>query len=351
MNKLNPFQSVIYSKDLDVICITETWLNDTISSTEILPTLYTIYRNDRINQGGGVLIAVKESILSQICFTSDTIEMIAVNMNISPKLTLACLYIPPNCSTGYQQETLNSLSNLQSNSNTVILGDFNAPDTDWHTHTAGTPFSRDLCNTLHQLNYMQLVSVPTHKAGNTLHLILTNVPQRIENIRVETNSPLTSDHYPVSLDISSAYNTRSSATGSNTLNTLNYRKANLPALAEHLCNSLETLVPHSRSLEIFWSDLKNAITQSSLCFVPKAAMPTKLSPPWFNSHIRHQLNKVRRLHRRMKRQPTPMLTMRLSEMEGDVCSIIQSAKENYIAQLTTAFQSNSKKLYSYLKQN
>ena len=125
-------------------------------------------------------------------------------------------------------------------------------------------------------------------------------------------------------------------------------KSNLPALAEHLCNSLETLVPHSTSLEIFWSDLKNAITQSSLRFVPKAAMPTKQSPPWFNSHIRHQLNKVRSLRRRMNRHPTPMLAMRLSEMESDVCSIIQSAKENYIAQLTTTFQSNPKKLYSYL---
>ena len=86
------------------------YLNDTISSAEILPTSYTIYRNDRINRGGVVLIAVKESIPSQICFTSDTIEMITVNMNISPKLTLACLYIPPNCSTEYQRETLNSLT-------------------------------------------------------------------------------------------------------------------------------------------------------------------------------------------------------------------------------------------------
>lgn len=73
MNKLNQFQSVIYSEDLDVICITETWLNDTISSTEILPTSYTIYGNDRINRGGGglILITVEESIPSQICFTSD----------------------------------------------------------------------------------------------------------------------------------------------------------------------------------------------------------------------------------------------------------------------------------------
>ena len=35
-------------------------------------------------------------------------------------------------------------------------------------------------------------------------------------------------------------------------------------------------------------------------------------------------------------------------MENHACSIIQSARENYIAQLTITFQSNPKKLYSYL---
>lgn len=133
--------------------------------------------------------------------------MIMVNINISPKLTLACLYIPLNCSTEYQRETVNSLSSLQSNSNAIILGD-------WHTHTAGTPFSRDLYNTLHQLNYMQLVSVPTHQAGNTLDLVLTNAPQRIENICVKTNSPLMLDITTQSLLISRQH--RSSGTGPNT---------------------------------------------------------------------------------------------------------------------------------------
>jgi len=123
------------------------------------------------------------------------------------------------------------------------------------------------------------VQESTQQAGNTLDLVLTNAPQRIENIHVKTNSPLMSDCYPVSLH-----------------------------------------------------------------FVPKAAMPTKLLPPW----LTHQINKVRSLRKCMKRHPIAMLAMRLSEKESEVCSIIQSAKENYIAQLTTTFQSNPKKLYSYL---
>lgn len=144
-----------------------------------------------------ILATVKESIPSQICFTSD-------NWNDNSKLkylthiNFSMSIYPAELLNRIPTRTVNSLSNLQSNSNAIILGD-------WQTHTAGTPFSRHLCNTLHQLNYMQLVSVPTHQTGNTLDLVLTNAPQRIENTCVKTNSPLMSDHYPVSLDISSTW--------------------------------------------------------------------------------------------------------------------------------------------------
>ena len=147
----NNIISVIYSKNLDIICITETWLNNSVLSKEILPTLYTIYRNDRANRGGGVLIAIKNSIPSQLFITSNSIEMIAVYINTRPKLLLVCLYIrhPTAQLITWQQETLCTISNLPSDTNTIILGDFNAPDINWLTLTAGSLFSRDLCNTLH----------------------------------------------------------------------------------------------------------------------------------------------------------------------------------------------------------
>ena len=143
--------------------------------------------------------------------------MISVHLNIRPKLLLICLYIPPNCTREYQQETLHAISNVQDDASTIILGDFNTPDINWLTLCAGSPFSRNLCNTLHHLNYLQLVNAPTHQAGNILDLILTNAPHRISNIVVGTDSTLNSDHFLVTADILSHSNTnstRSVGTGS-----------------------------------------------------------------------------------------------------------------------------------------
>ena len=282
MNKFNQFQSVVYTKNFDIICVTETWLNNTVFNNEILPTSYTIYRKDRVNRGGGVLVAIHNSIPSQLCHTSNSIEIISVHLNIRPKLLLICLYIPPNCTSEYQQETLHAISNIQDDVSTIILGDFNTPDINWLTLCAGSPFSRNLCNTLHHLNYLQLVNTPTHQAGNILDLILTNAPHRISNIVVGTDSTLNSDHFLVTADILSHSNTnstRSVGTGSYSLNALNYRKANLPALADHLTDSLILYDSFSsHNLESSWSALRDAITLSTSIFVPSATIPSKVSP-------------------------------------------------------------------------
>ena len=56
-------QDLTYGFDLDIVCLTETWLNESISDFEILATGYDVYRQDRQNRtGGGVLIAIKSSL-------------------------------------------------------------------------------------------------------------------------------------------------------------------------------------------------------------------------------------------------------------------------------------------------
>ena len=66
VNKLSRFQSFVYTFNFCIICITETWLSDYICDGEILPAGYILYRKDRPSRGGGVLIAVKESLFSCI---------------------------------------------------------------------------------------------------------------------------------------------------------------------------------------------------------------------------------------------------------------------------------------------
>ena len=49
----------------DIIVLTETHLDDSIGDSEIFPNCYTVFRRDRASQGrqgGGVLIAVKNTL-------------------------------------------------------------------------------------------------------------------------------------------------------------------------------------------------------------------------------------------------------------------------------------------------
>ena len=51
----------------DVVMITETYLDDTITNCEIVPANYTLYRLDRNRHGSGVLIAVLNKYTSISC--------------------------------------------------------------------------------------------------------------------------------------------------------------------------------------------------------------------------------------------------------------------------------------------
>ena len=66
MNKRAEFLQVIDSKKLHVIVSTETWLSQSITNNEIIPDNmnYTIYRKDREDGHGGVMITVSKCIPS-----------------------------------------------------------------------------------------------------------------------------------------------------------------------------------------------------------------------------------------------------------------------------------------------
>jgi exonuclease III len=57
---LQRFQNLVYNENSDIICVNETWLNNSISNEDILPSGFTIYRKDREDRyGAGVLVAIK----------------------------------------------------------------------------------------------------------------------------------------------------------------------------------------------------------------------------------------------------------------------------------------------------
>ena len=141
-------QSLMFTKDIKIICITETWLNNSFYDQEILSNDYTIYRRDRGSRGGGVLIGISKDLPSKIYNTPvhNSVEQVTVELLTNPPTLLCCLYIPPNAPQIYYENTIQFITNLPDTQDLIILGDFNLPDIDWYSRTGSTHNSQDICS-------------------------------------------------------------------------------------------------------------------------------------------------------------------------------------------------------------
>ena len=204
------FQKLVYDNAYDVIGVTETWLTDYITDSEILDTGYMIFRCDRIEQmGGGVLIAVKNDL--NCCRRSDLetdLEMVCIELNLlgSSKILLSTVYRPPDTTPSNNHTAANQLNMHMRNSatrllksNSIIVGDFKYPNIQW---TEGCSFSGStssadaaFCEVLQDHALFQLNTYPTRN-NNILDLIITNATDRIVNIEPMTpaQAGLSTDH-------------------------------------------------------------------------------------------------------------------------------------------------------------
>ena len=197
-------QSLAYSFCYDIIAISETWLSDSIFNNEILPSNFTIYRCDRRSRGGGVMLAVKDDIPSQLLSSTSipSLETLTVQIGINQPLIICLAYIPPGSKVQLCEPFFSLLSDLTNKfSPLLIMGDFNLPDINWNTLSSTSQLSNVFCDLVFKLNLSQLVDMPTHNQGNILDLIFTNDEELFHAITVHPHEafPLCSDHYPITL--------------------------------------------------------------------------------------------------------------------------------------------------------
>ena len=108
----------------------ESWLTELLFDNEILPTNFTIFRNDRGSRGGGVLLAVKDYIATKLLPSPANLEMLTVEIKLTYTTVILCVvYLPPNPTL---IELRDHPSQLQLSSN-ILLSDFNLSDINWDT--------------------------------------------------------------------------------------------------------------------------------------------------------------------------------------------------------------------------
>ncbi|VDI11275.1 Hypothetical predicted protein, partial [Mytilus galloprovincialis] len=143
---------MIDTSNPEIILGTETLLRPDILSSEIFPPQYSVYRKDRTDGYGGVLIAVKDIIISEeLPVRSDTESLyIRLTTPDSKSIIVGCLYRPPSSDITYMDKMSNTTEEIFKENNSSILwlgGDLNLPDIDWKSNSVcGNQYSSQINN-------------------------------------------------------------------------------------------------------------------------------------------------------------------------------------------------------------
>lgn len=127
--KIDEFRLTFENSGIDVLCVSETWLNKDIPDSLISLSGYKVYRADRKTLGGGVAIFLKQGISCKVVSKSkegDKIEYLFLEIYTKErKLLLGCMYRPYG---NISLESINaSLETIAVEySDVIIVGDFNS---------------------------------------------------------------------------------------------------------------------------------------------------------------------------------------------------------------------------------
>ena len=126
--KLSELKLIAMNTNAAVICLSETWLDSSVSDAEIHIDNYSVVRRDRDRHGGGVCCYIRNN----IAFTTrldlnvfnDEIIFIELLLPKTKPIIVGTLYRPPKQSN-FIDHLENILTNLRSDCETYLLGDFN----------------------------------------------------------------------------------------------------------------------------------------------------------------------------------------------------------------------------------
>ena len=192
--KVADFAAFLSENSPDIILGSESWLDGTIATAEIFPSHYQVTRKDRNINGGGVLIAINDTIprIERPDLMSDGSEQIWCQLIIGTENIFIGSYYRPQTAKEDLELLHNSLCKIQDEvkSPYIILGgDFNIPNLDWTEETI-VPHGalQDKIMTITDDFAMdQLVVFPTRRDANgtenILDLLFTTRPSQVSDIR------------------------------------------------------------------------------------------------------------------------------------------------------------------------
>ncbi|XP_051728841.1 uncharacterized protein LOC127501090 [Ctenopharyngodon idella] len=337
---------IIKDNNLDVLCLTETWLkpDDYITLNESSPQGYDYRHNARQKGKGGGVAVIYSNIysISQKSFKYNSFETMVLYVTLC-KLTfvLATVYRPPGHNTDFIKEFADFLSELVLAADKVlVVGDFNI-----HVDNKKDALGLAFADILNSIGVRQHVSGPTHCRNHTLDLILSHGID-IDAVEILQQSDDISDHYLVSciLHLVKAAKlppchkygrTITSTTKDHFINNLpdQFHRLSIP-------ESLEDLDVVTETIASVFSSTLDSVAPLRLKKIKE------INPmPWYNEHTRALKLAARKMERSWKKTKLEVFRISWRERMIEYRKALKSARSAYFSKLLEENKHNPRYLF------
>ena len=357
-NKIPNLRELIHTQHPDIIIGTETWLTPDVTNNEIIPPdlSYIIYRKDRCDGYGGIMIAIAQSLApSEILLPSISCETLWIQFKaFNDHQYLVGAFYRPNAAACTPLEELDmSLYILQEkfkNATIWLAGDFNAPGIRWSDITlsenVNCSFAHNcLIDIVHDHGLHQLVTSPT-RGNNILDLFLTNDPSTVMNIKI---LPGISDHEIVSTVTTLVPKILKQSRRKIYL----YNKAQWEVIRRELDLMIAPLLS-CNDVDDIWESFKKCCLSLRDKYIPCKIAKSRCSLPWITNNIRKLLKVRNTLYHQYKQTRSIEIYQQFKEAKHWVQKEMRTAYFNYIngiisSNVSSHTPSCNKKFWSFVK--
>jgi hypothetical protein len=328
-NKTDTLNDIILRDDLDVICLTESWLkpDDQVVRGDMCPPGYSVISSPRNSEsyGGGIAVVFKSQLDLQL-FTDDlsptsTFQHVIVRSKHF-NINLAVIYMPKQDKLPVFREEfeefLCAVDHLPGKC--LVVGDLNL-------HFDIPAEVKSVNTILSSLNFSQIINVPTHIKGHTLDPVIVKDNEAL--VRSWTVERLhVSDHFVVNcvLDLLKPSAVKTS------FSCRNFRDMDHVLFAKDLTVQVEA-VPDSTPDDVneLVADYNHACQVAHDIHAPatEKVRTTRHKPPWFTKAVQDARRARRRCERRWRKSRTDTNHHAYIESQRKVVDTISEEKKAY----------------------
>lgn len=353
VSKYDDLCSMIATESYSMVGITETWLDNSIDSKDLLlPGYLPPLRRDRSRAGGGVMIYLAADLPAKhrpdLEPLNQEIMCVEVQLLNHSVIVFVCYRSQTVDTTLFLENIQSSMDLLDNDAKIVFTGDFNAKHNLWCNTDATCTNGRLFKTFFESHNYTQLVKEPTRfgpTGSSCIDLIFTNIPQLCKSINVLPRL-INCDHCPVVGYMELHYPRQAAYTR----HVWNYKLGDYDKFRSLLRNtSWDSVLSKQNANEMCAEFTELFLLVASECVPNYTCTIRPRDKPWMNTIVRRAIRKRDRLYKQLKHSACDRVREEYRTARNNVVSVIRDAKREYEERILHTISSENNKSRDWWK--